>query len=623
MGFGRQVAAAALAAALASGPAAGAAGAGEGAAPRFSGTERLEISYPRDQAAETASVELYVTADGGRTWKRAGEDPALSGRIAFRAPGEGSYGFVTVAVDRAGRRARLPDATTVPTDQVTVDLTPPEVTARGPAPGPPVRVAPDVEIAWKAVDRHLGPGPVEIQMRTDAGPDWGVLASGRSAEGRQTVRLPQLKSGRVEFRVVARDLAGNIGAAAAGLLEVDALPPTGRIVKPRLTATLDVEIYYDLRDEGPARLASASIWSTANGGRTWQKLADAPLAEPSVKVRLPRQGAYGLALAAADRADNLLSAPGPGTAPEFTLICDTDPPRLALIGPVEGAAYAGGSVVPVLWSAEDQNFGDGPITVECSTDGGNTWTVAARGAANTGRFDWKAPALDSARCLVRVRAEDLAGNSSVAVSRPFVLDSTPPATRPRTELPPEEDRRRRAAEGLLRGRALLGSDPAAAARELEAAAELDPQAAGLQDLLGEAHYRSGIELLRRREAKSAAAELGRAAQGFEKALAAGGDSWVRRYNLGLALIGLARVQDDPAPTRARAAAELARALERTDPEDADGRAGIAWYQAVLKEDEGDRAQAARWWRRAAELYGRESSLGRKALENAQRVERRR
>jgi len=615
--------AATLAAALASGLAAGAAGALESAGPRFSRTDRFEISYARDPAAEVANVELYFTADGGQTWKRAGEDPALSGKIAFQAPGEGNYGFVTVAVSKAGRRTRLPDATTVPTDQVIVDLTPPEVTTRGPAEGTLVQVAPDVEISWKAEDRHLGPDPVEIQMRTDARQEWGVLAAGRSAEGRQTIRLPQLKSGRVEFRVVARDRAGNVGAAAAGSLEVDMLPPTGRIVKPRLAATLDIEIYYDLKDEGPARLASASIWSTANGGRTWQKLADAPVTESSVKVRLPRQGAYGLALAAADRADNLLSAPDPGTAPEFTVICDTDPPRLALREPVEGAAFAGGSVVPVLWSAEDQNFGDGPITVECSTDGGDTWVVAARGAANTGRFGWKAPAIDSAKCLVRVRAEDLAGNSSVVVSRPFMLDSTAPATRARAGLPPEEDRRRRAAEGLLRGRSLLASDPAAAARELEAAAELDPQAAGVQDLLGEAHYRSGIGFLGRREAKPAAAALGRAAECFGKALAAGGDSWVRRYNLSLALIGLARVQEDPAPTRARAAAELAKALELAGPEEAAERAGVAWYQAVLKEDEGDRVQAARWWRRAAELYGRESSLGRKALENAQRAERRR
>jgi hypothetical protein len=559
-----------LTAALAS---AGPARAGEAPAPIYSRTATLEIDHRHAKSAELGNVELWVTADEGRTWSLAGEDPALTGKITYKAPGQGTFGFVTVAVDKAGRAGKRPVAGSDPAVQVVVD--------------------------WS--------------------------------------------------------------------------PPIGRVLRPLTSGTLEVNLTYELKDDGPARLASADIWYTRDDGRIWRKLAPASLTEPSVKVRLPGQGTYGLALSAKDRADNELLPPGQGMRPAFTLICDTDPPRLKLIAPSEGAVFAGGAIVPVEWKAEDANFGEGPITVECSTDGGNSWTVAAGGIPNTGRFDeWKAPKVDSAQCLVRIWAEDKVGNRSSQMSRPFKVDSTAPSTRPESPVPPPErsrppgekappttpppadvseaellaraerslrqGRNAEAAEAAgriiarndrsalayhLRARALLTSDPAAAARDLEKVVNLAPDTAGLFDLLGEARYRAGVVALQKDDLKAAGAELSRAAESFRRALVSGADSWVRHYNLGLTLIGLARTENKPELSRDAAERELTQALDLVDPQDKAVQAGIVWYQAILSQDQGNGANAAFFWRRAADLHGRGSALGRKAIENAERAERRR
>jgi len=554
--------------------------AGEDPVPRCVRTNTIDIFHRVAKSADAAFVEVWVTTDYGATWAPAGEDREFTGRLTFKAPAQGTYGFVAAAVPKGGKAGRPPAPGTAPTEVVVAD--------------------------WTA--------------------------------------------------------------------------PAGRPLRPVTSGSLDVEIAYELRDQGPAGVASAALWQTEDGGRVWRKLADLVPAEAAVKARLPRQGVFGLAISAADQSGNILPPPGPGQIPVFTLLCDTDRPRLKIVGPREGAVFPGGGVVPIEWAAEDDHFGDAPITVECSTDGGNSWEKAGPGVANTGRLEWRAPRIDSARCLVRVTAVDKVGNESREVSRPFAVDSTAPSTRPvppaqlppvqpaqpvppapdvppvsirRLPPPPEPseaellaaarghlDAGRRAdaaaAAGkilaakadsvdarMIRARALLESDPAAAAADLEAVLGLAPDAAGLCELLGDAHYRLGTAALQRGDQAAAGRELGRAAEAFRRARAGRPGSWVLSYNLALTLIGLARTEAKPGAAREEARQQLARALELVDVRDLASRADIAWYRAVLTEDEGKLAEAAFLFRKAADLFGPESPSGRAALENARRVERRR
>jgi hypothetical protein len=397
--------------------------------PRFTRAEKFYVTYKLSAHLTTIdTVELWVTRDGGKSWNKSLTDSTGSGKILYRPPEDGSYGFLTVAVDKAGNREKSPQTGTIPAFQVIVDRTPPKVTAQGAGADQLSRPGAVVQVSWKAEDEHLAANPVEIQIKYEGEETWRPLATDLAAEGAKDVTMPAAAAARAHLRVAARDLAGNLGWAAAGSLVFDAAPPEGRILGPKVAKALDVELLYELSDPGFSGLASAAIWITADNGKTWRKLADAPTKATSTKVRLPRPGSYGLALSAVDRAGNVLAPPEPGKPPAFTLLTDTDAPRLKLLEPVEAQAFSLNVPVSIAWTAEDENLGEKPISLEFSSDGGETWTVIAKDLANTGKYQWKPPALDSNKCLVRIRAQDLAGNASQAISRPFTVDNTPPAS---------------------------------------------------------------------------------------------------------------------------------------------------------------------------------------------------
>lgn len=94
---------------------------------------RFNIDYALpDAAGKVALVELWVTEDGGRTWRFHGYDTDRMSPAGFTAPGDGTYGFYIITQDRAGRRAPAPTAGTRPQLTVVVDATEPRRPEAGP-----------------------------------------------------------------------------------------------------------------------------------------------------------------------------------------------------------------------------------------------------------------------------------------------------------------------------------------------------------------------------------------------------------------------------------------------------------------------------------------------------------
>lgn len=399
--------------------------------PDFSASDKFYIKYKVADAAGAgvAAIEVWFSSDGGRNWQKFATDEKLAGKVVFKAPGEGTYSFVTVAVDRAGNRETTPEGRDTRAFSVTVDCIAPKVAAKGPAGDWVGKPGASIEYSWKAEDLHLVPEPVSLQLKLEGQDKWQDLAKGLPAEGKQAITLPDAKEGRGEVRVLARDRAGNVGSAVAGTIVFDGLPPKGRVTGPKVAFTLVPEVSYEVSDQGPAGVASASVWITADKGKTWKKFADGQPRDATIKgVRLPGPGSYGLAVSAADRAGNVLSPPAAGAAPEFTASTDAAPPKVSLTEPKAGRSFSKNDSVAIRWTAADDNLGEKPVTIEFSSDGGATWSVLAEALANSGSHLWTPPALDSEKCLVRVRVADAVGNSSQAASQTFLLDNTPPSS---------------------------------------------------------------------------------------------------------------------------------------------------------------------------------------------------
>jgi hypothetical protein len=174
---------------------------------------------------------------------------------------------------------------------------------------------------------------------------------------------------------------------------------------------------------GDATVA-ANTYNTATGDATWTVVAASGTGD----------GLISVAISATDSAANVGSQSGSITADNTNPAIQTT----TLTAPSANAiAWAGASSQTITWASTDitdSNLATNPITLEYSTDGSN-WTQIATGEANDGQFAWiSIPTIDSQTVQVRIRADDLAENSSNDVSdNQFTIDSTPP-TVPSTTL---------------------------------------------------------------------------------------------------------------------------------------------------------------------------------------------
>ena len=514
---------------------------------------------------------------------------------------------------------------------------------------------------------------------------WLLLAEGLAASGERTFTMPEISAGVIELRFSARDQARNVGSVIAESVKIDKLPPVGKIIGPEMATSLDIIVRYQLEDQGPAGLAAVSIYITTDRGRTWELLAkvDDPNKE-AARVKLPGPGSFGLALAATDAAGNELAPPRQGARPRLVVLTDTAKPRLTMKSKIEGQAFSPRKPMLIEWEAQDDNFDKTPITIHFSPDGGDTWELVAEGLANnnrdgkSGSYEWhQLPKVDSTRCLLRITAADVLGNEAALTTRPFTVDNKPPVSRAtftpieddeeddgesgdagdngsgdktvrvhrpsQTELLAEAqkfldeklyDRAVAAADRvlakdpesghacLIRGRARRLSDPEQALADLKRAAELLPEAEGLDADLAFTYFKLGKARFNEGDYQAADKKLRPAARHYNTALSQGVETAQKHLNLGITLVHLGRLPGSSDDTRALAIAELKKALEMTR-RDARIIRESYWWLAEVSEDVGAKEDAVIYWNKAARLYGEDDPLRKTALSRAEKAGRRR
>ncbi len=107
-----------------------------------------------------------------------------------------------------------------------------------------------------------------------------------------------------------------------------------------------------------------------------------------------------------------------------TFKVDTIKPTVILHSPNGRENFIAGQKINVKWTADDQNFGTTPITIQISFDGGATYQDLATNLPNTGSAQISLPELSSKNCLIKIKAEDQAGNIATDVSDNYFEVST-------------------------------------------------------------------------------------------------------------------------------------------------------------------------------------------------------
>jgi hypothetical protein len=115
-------------------------------------------------------------------------------------------------------------------------------------------------------------------------------------------------------------------------------------------------------------------------------------------------------------------------SPEYSITIDGTKPSVRILSPNGGEILS--KIIIITWSVYD-NFDSSPsITIDYSSNNGNSWEKIQQMSGSGGEYEWNTTSLEEGSdYLVRVEAQDKAGNrGSDKSDTSFTIDNTPPHT---------------------------------------------------------------------------------------------------------------------------------------------------------------------------------------------------
>lgn len=192
-----------------------------------------------------------------------------------------------------------------------------------------------------------------------------------------------------------------------------------QLVKSRRFAW-DYEFKADQAEGGPMRI---ELWSTRDGGVTWQRTAVDDDTQSPIQVTLPSAGLYGFRLDIVPDLPDIAGGPQPGDQPDCWLGVDDEPPTVELIEVVR--AKPGEPIGMVIrYAAHDQMLVPKSVRLAFAPQAEGPWTTIAEALDTQGEYRWQPPRTTPAKVHIRVEAADAAGNVGFATSSGPVLMAT-------------------------------------------------------------------------------------------------------------------------------------------------------------------------------------------------------
>jgi len=167
---------------------------------------------------------------------------------------------------------------------------------------------------------------------------------------------------------------------------------------------------YEMPAERPnASALRVELWSTRDGGLSWQKAAVDDDAQSPINVVLPAAGLYGFRLEIVPAVPDESSGPRPGDVAESWIGIDEDPPHVELLGATRAAEGDASSIV-IRYTSRDQLPAPKTARLFFSPNAEGPWATIATAVDNQGEYRWQPDRATPARVYLRVEVSDAAGN---------------------------------------------------------------------------------------------------------------------------------------------------------------------------------------------------------------------
>ena len=192
----------------------------------------------------------------------------------------------------------------------------------------------------------------------------------------------------------------------------------------QLVAARRFEWDYDFPGEaaggGPMRV---ELWSTRDGGVTWQRTAVDNDTTSPITVALPAAGLYGFRLEVVPDVADTGGGPASGEKPDCWVGIDDELPLPELIE-ISRPQDRNGAVL-IRYTVRDQLLVPRSTKLSFSQNPAGPWTTIAESLENSGEHLWQPPRGVPARVFVRIEASDAAGNLGSVTTPQAVVVAAP------------------------------------------------------------------------------------------------------------------------------------------------------------------------------------------------------
>jgi hypothetical protein len=180
-------------------------------------------------------------------------------------------------------------------------------------------------------------------------------------------------------------------------------------------------------DDTAAGGVRVELWSTRDGGVTWQRSAVDDDTTSPISVTLPSSGLYGFRLEVVSDLPNAAGGPVAGDMPDTWVGVDDEPPQVELIEVARAKAGEPPGVV-IRYTARDQMLVPRSTRLAYSPNAAGPWATIGESLDNQGEHRWQPPRGVTAKVFIRVEAADAAGNVGSTTSAQPVTVSAPRVT---------------------------------------------------------------------------------------------------------------------------------------------------------------------------------------------------
>jgi hypothetical protein len=163
---------------------------------------------------------------------------------------------------------------------------------------------------------------------------------------------------------------------------------------------------------GPLR---AELWTTQDGGVTWQRTAVDNDGRSPIDVNLPATGLYGVRLELVADAGDESGGPRSGAAPDAWVGVDEEAPQIDLVAIARDETTPSGALV-IRYVVHDPLITPRSVRLLYSPNAEGPWATIADGLENQGEHRWAPDRSVPAKVFVRAEAADAAGNVGSATS---------------------------------------------------------------------------------------------------------------------------------------------------------------------------------------------------------------